>query len=80
MLLDTTLGSTPTSSIISISPSAGQLVTLTGIIQKPESLSNAARALADYMDILKTQHCAAQNGDDLRALAARYKEKKGYGG
>ena len=53
---------------------------LTGIIQRPEELSNASKALADYIDILQTQRCAAENPDDLRALAARYKQKKGYGG
>ena len=53
---------------------------LTGLIQSPAELSNARRALEDYMDILKTQRCAAENADDLRALAAQLKEKKGYGG
>ena len=53
---------------------------LTGLIQSPAELSNARRALEDYMDILKTQRCATENADDLRALAAQLKEKKGYGG
>ena len=73
-------GESPNLAALSAVLTPQEVSLLTGIIQKPESLSNAARALADYMDILKTQHCAAQNGDDLRALAARYKEKKGYGG
>jgi DNA primase len=53
---------------------------LTGLIQKPAELANGAKALSDYIDILKTQRCATENADDLRALAERLKEKKGYGG
>ena len=53
---------------------------LTGIIQTPADLSNAPKALADYIDILQTQRCAAGGAEDLRALAERLKEKKGYGG
>ena len=53
---------------------------LTGIIQTPADLSNAPKALADYIDILQTQRCAADGAEDLRALAERLKEKKGYGG
>ena len=45
-----------------------------------EYLANAPKALADYIDILQTQRCAADGAEDLRALAERLKEKKGYGG
>ena len=53
---------------------------LTGVIQTPADLSNAPKALGDYIDILQTQRCAADGAEDLRALAERLKEKKGYGG
>ena len=53
---------------------------LTGVIQQPTELANAPKALADYINILQTQRCASDGADDLRALAAQLKEKKGYGG
>ena len=66
--------------VLSATLTPQEISLLTGLIQKPELLANGPKALADYIDIMKTQHCAADGADDLRALAARYKEKKGYGG
>ena len=65
---------------LSASLTPQEISLLTGIIQKPAVLANGPRALADYIDILKTQRCAHESADDLRALAAQLKEKKGYGG
>lgn len=53
---------------------------LTGIIQQPTELANAPKALQDYINIMQTQRCTASGAEDLRALAAQLKEKKGYGG
>ena len=55
---------------------------LTAILQKPESMSNAAQALADYIRIIREEANRRQGaGQDLLALARdTYKEKKGYGG
>ena len=53
---------------------------LAGILQKPEMLSNGARALDDYIDIINEQSGLRSGQGDLRALAEKLKEKKGYGG
>ena len=55
---------------------------LTVIMQKPESMSNASQALADYIRIIREEHKRRQGaGQDLLALARdTYKDKKGYGG
>lgn len=54
---------------------------LSDILQKPESLSNGTRALDDYINIMRAENSAgAKTPEDLRALALRLKEKKGYGG
>ena len=55
---------------------------LTAILQKPESVSNAPQALADYIRIIREQ-AAKRNNEGLDPLALaldKYKDKKGYGG
>lgn len=54
---------------------------LSDILQKPESLSNGVRALDDYINIMRAENAArAGTPEDLRAMALKLKEKKGYGG
>ena len=51
---------------------------LTGIIQKPESLSQGERALGDYIEIIKSESAGSAR-QDLREIARALREKKGYG-
>lgn len=53
---------------------------LTALLQKPESMSNAPQALADYIRIIREEKQRREGTDrDLLALA-HTKKKKGYGG
>jgi DNA primase len=53
---------------------------LTGILQKPEDLSAADKALSDYIDIIMAEKERRESAGDLRAIAEKYRGKKGYGG
>ena len=53
---------------------------LAAVLQNRDTLSNGDRALADYIEILNDQKELRHDGGDLRALANKLKEKKGYGG
>ena len=53
---------------------------ITAILQKPEVLSNGAKALADYIGIIRAQRKPLSEEDDLRAYAETIRNKKGYGG
>ena len=53
---------------------------LTEIISKPEIVQGSRqKALHDYIDVIKTEHSKAAPDDDLRAMAEKYRQKKGYG-
>ena len=53
---------------------------LTGILNKPEVLSNGQKALGDYINIIKTEKQNSSAEDDLRAFAEQMRNRKGYGG
>lgn len=53
---------------------------LASILQKPEMLSNGEKALSDYIGRIKRQNELARSAEDLRELANRLKETKGYEG
>ena len=56
---------------------------LTAILQRPESLANAAQALSDYIAVIREGYDKRQgsNGvDPLLAARDKFKNKKGYGG
>jgi len=53
---------------------------LTEIISKPEIVQGSReKALMDYINVIKTEHSKAQPEGDLRAIAEKYRQKKGYG-
>ena len=51
----------------------------TSLIQEPVSAANGPRALADYIHKIEAENCP-DDTSDLRAVAAKLKETKGYGG
>ncbi len=53
---------------------------LASVLQKPEALRNGDKALADYIERLRDRHELKQSAGDLRQLANRLKETKGYEG
>lgn len=62
----------------SLSPELASL--LAGILQKPEALRNGEMALNDYIARIRRQRELADDFTDLRRLAERLKETKGYEG
>ena len=53
---------------------------LTGILRKPETLSNGETALRDYIETINTEKLKHSGDEDLRAVSEEYRKKKGYGG
>ena len=53
---------------------------LASVLQKPEMLRNGEKALSDYIGRIKRQNELARSAEDLRELANRLKETKGYEG
>ncbi len=56
---------------------------LIDVTERPESLANAAQALADYIRIIQSEWAKRSGGDDVDPLLAateKYKDKKGIGG
>ena len=44
------------------------------------SVPDGEKALADYIEKIRTENLKKTSKDNLRAIAEMYKEKKGYGG
>ena len=53
---------------------------ITSLLQKPEVLANADRALADYINVIRSEREALSAATDLRAFAESQRNRKGYGG
>ena len=53
---------------------------LASVLQKPEALRNGDKALADYIERVRDRHELKQSYGDLRQLANKLKETKGYEG
>lgn len=73
-------GSAPSISVVGQNLSPDETSLLTDIIHRPEDLSNGARALNDYLKIMREENSSpADPAEALRALAAEMKKTKGYG-
>ena len=51
---------------------------LTGILQKPELLSNSKKTMRDYITRIQEQAERSTGDTDLNALADRLRQRKGY--
>ena len=60
--------------------SGEEMSLLVSLLQKPELLSRSGQSLRDYIGKIREYRDEAGQADDLRALANRYREKKGYEG
>ena len=76
-------GRTPAVSALASLLEPEEMSHLTGFLQKPESIANAAQALADYITTIQDA-CHRRSGntetDPLLAAQEKFKTKKGYGG
>ena len=53
---------------------------LVSLLQKPELLSRSGQSLRDYIAKIRERRDEAGQAADLRSLANKYREKKGYEG
>ena len=53
---------------------------LVSLLQKPELLSRSRQSLHDYINKIKERREESSQSSDLRALANKYRKKKGYEG
>ena len=53
---------------------------ITALLQKPETPGNSAKALEDYIGIIRQERDKLTAGEDLRAYVEKIRNKKGYGG
>ena len=60
--------------------SAQEMSLLVNLLQKPEQLSKGERAMADYIGRIRDRKELDAPATDLRALANKLREKKGYEG
>lgn len=73
-------GETANTATLSEALSGEEMSLLVSLLQKPELLSRSWQSLRDYIGRVKERRDEAGQADDLRALASRYREKKGYEG
>ena len=73
-------GETANTATLSEALSGEEMSLLVSLLQKPELLSRSGQSLRDYIGKIKERRDEAGQADDLRALANRYREKKGYEG
>ena len=60
--------------------SQDEMDTLTGLINQPEIIQGSRqKALHDYIDVIQSEHNKDAPGADLRALAEKYRQTKGFG-
>lgn len=60
--------------------SGEEMSLLVSLLQKPEKLSRGRQSLHDYINKIKERREESAQASDLRALANKYREKKGYEG
>ena len=60
--------------------SGGEVSLLVSILQKPELLSQGESTMRAYINKINKEAELAAGGSDLRALANKLREKKGYEG
>ncbi len=60
--------------------SGEEMSLLVSLLQKPELLSRSRQSMLDYISKIKERREESSQSSDLRALANKYREKKGYEG
>lgn len=84
LLLRTKNGAQPSLAPLGEFFSNDEISLLTELVSKPIELSGADKALSDYIKIIQTERLAREPGDqgqtNLRELAEKMRQSKGYGG
>lgn len=78
-------GAQPSLALLAESFTSDEISLLTEIVQNPQELSNADKALEDYINIIKTEKLARQqkqglDESELLEFSNRLRHSKGYGG
>ena len=73
-------GETASTATLGEALSSEEMSLLVSLLQKPELLSRSGQSLRDYIAKIRERRDEAGQAGDLRALANRYREKKGYEG
>lgn len=60
--------------------SGDEMSLLVSLLQKPEQLSRSSQSLKDYISKIKERRDFPDQAPDLRAMANKYRERKGYEG
>ena len=73
-------GGSLSTAILSETLAADEMGLLVSVLQKPEDLSRGERSINDYIEKIRERRAARTEDTDLRALASKLREKKGYEG
>ena len=73
-------GETPSTATLGGALTGQEMSLLVSLLQKPELLSRGDRALADYIKRIRERREQGRQVSDLRALADKLRETKGYEG
>lgn len=73
-------GETASTATLGEALSGEEMSLLVSLLQKPELLSRSGQSLCDYISKIRERREEAGQATDLRALANKYREKKGYEG
>ena len=71
-------GDTISPTTLSAELSSAEMSLLVNILQKPEQLSSGEQSLNDYIQKIYEQRELSDKNTDLRALADKLRERKGY--
>ena len=66
--------------VLSEAMSSEEMGLLVSLLQKPEDLRHGQRSLADYIEKIKERNALRSGSPDLRELANKLRERKGYEG
>ena len=73
-------GETASTATLGEALSGEEMSLLVSLLQKPELLSRSGQSLRDYIAKIRERRDEAGQAADLRSLANKYREKKGYEG
>ena len=73
-------GDSVSTATLSEALSGEEMSLLVSLLQKPELLNRSRQSMADYINKINERREESGNSFDLRALANKYREKKGYEG
>ena len=73
-------GGSMSTAVLSETLSGDEMGLLVSLLQKPEDLKNGERSLADYIEKIRDRNALRSGSTDLRELANKLRERKGYEG